>query len=186
MMARSMRSNQRPDTLMQDRSLPTRQNSLATHGRTIHWGSLSTALQRARVTKSGSAKANLYSAAASSCQIPRVAYKQPIRFTLPRWGPAKPARMAAGVKWRSGEPPWDQPPLGPSLDQFFGDTILPGENAENNRLEANSTLQQTLSFAASLPRHCRLRYQAHLRDVALRGVPRRLQQPRLGLDCHQG
>src|SRR6516165_7205234 len=31
------RSNQRPDTLMQDRSPPTRQGSLATHGRTIHW-----------------------------------------------------------------------------------------------------------------------------------------------------
>jgi hypothetical protein len=31
------RSNQRPDTLMQDRSPPTRQGSLATRGRTIHW-----------------------------------------------------------------------------------------------------------------------------------------------------
>ena len=29
-------SNQRPDTLMQDRSPPTRRSSLATHGRTIH------------------------------------------------------------------------------------------------------------------------------------------------------
>jgi hypothetical protein len=39
MMARSItRSNQRPDTLMQDRSLPTRRNPLATHGRTIHSG----------------------------------------------------------------------------------------------------------------------------------------------------
>ena len=38
MMARSTtRSNQRPDTLMQDRSPPARQNPLATHGRTIHW-----------------------------------------------------------------------------------------------------------------------------------------------------
>ena len=31
------RSNQRPDTLMQDRLPPTRQNPLAKHGRTIHW-----------------------------------------------------------------------------------------------------------------------------------------------------
>src|SRR5271169_4340836 len=31
-------SNQRPDTLMQDRSPPARQNPLATHGRTIHSG----------------------------------------------------------------------------------------------------------------------------------------------------
>ncbi len=39
MMARSTtRSNQRPDTLMQDRSPPARQNPLATHGRTIHLG----------------------------------------------------------------------------------------------------------------------------------------------------
>src|SRR4030081_3652361 len=39
MMARSTtRSNQRPDTLMQDRSPPARRNLLATHGRTIHWG----------------------------------------------------------------------------------------------------------------------------------------------------
>src|SRR5258708_35428489 len=38
MRARSTtRSNQRPDTLMQDRSPPDRQNPLATHGRTIHW-----------------------------------------------------------------------------------------------------------------------------------------------------
>jgi hypothetical protein len=38
MMARSTtRSNQRPDTLMQDHSPPDRQNPLATHGRTIHW-----------------------------------------------------------------------------------------------------------------------------------------------------
>jgi hypothetical protein len=33
-----MRSNQRPDTLMQDRSPPARPNPLATHGRTIHMG----------------------------------------------------------------------------------------------------------------------------------------------------
>jgi hypothetical protein len=39
MMARSTtRSNQRPDTLMQDRLSPARQNPLATHGRTIHVG----------------------------------------------------------------------------------------------------------------------------------------------------
>ena len=39
MMARSTtRSNQRPDTLMQDRSPPARRNLLATHGRTIHAG----------------------------------------------------------------------------------------------------------------------------------------------------
>ena len=39
MMARSTtRSNQRPDTLMQDRSPPARQNPLATHGRTVHLG----------------------------------------------------------------------------------------------------------------------------------------------------
>src|SRR5258708_4118493 len=39
MMARSTtRSNQRPDTLMQDRLPPARQNPLATHGRTIHPG----------------------------------------------------------------------------------------------------------------------------------------------------
>jgi hypothetical protein len=31
------RSNQRPNTLMQDRSPPTRQRFLATHGRIIHW-----------------------------------------------------------------------------------------------------------------------------------------------------
>ena len=31
-------SNQRPDTLMQDRSPPIRRNLLATHGRTIHRG----------------------------------------------------------------------------------------------------------------------------------------------------
>jgi hypothetical protein len=38
-MARSTtRSNQRPDTLMQDRSPPARRNLLATHGRTIHEG----------------------------------------------------------------------------------------------------------------------------------------------------
>ena len=38
MMARSpTSSNQRPDTLMQDRSSPTRRKPLATHGRTIHW-----------------------------------------------------------------------------------------------------------------------------------------------------
>jgi hypothetical protein len=33
----STRSNQRPDTLMQDRSPPARRKPLATHGRTIHW-----------------------------------------------------------------------------------------------------------------------------------------------------
>jgi hypothetical protein len=38
MMARSQRSKQKPDTLMQDRSPPTRRNLLATHGRTIHSG----------------------------------------------------------------------------------------------------------------------------------------------------
>src|SRR6476661_5678783 len=38
MMARSpTSSNQRPDTLMQNRSPPTRRKPLATHGRTIHW-----------------------------------------------------------------------------------------------------------------------------------------------------
>ena len=38
MMARSTnRSNQRPDTLMQDRKPTDRRNPLATHGRTIHW-----------------------------------------------------------------------------------------------------------------------------------------------------
>jgi hypothetical protein len=35
MMARSQRSKQKPDTLMQDRPPPTRRNLLATHGRTI-------------------------------------------------------------------------------------------------------------------------------------------------------
>src|SRR5262249_49300854 len=30
-------SNRRPDTLMQDRTPPTRSSLLATHGRTIHW-----------------------------------------------------------------------------------------------------------------------------------------------------
>src|SRR6266702_7460068 len=39
MVARSTtRSNQRPDTLMQDRSPPPRRKPLATHGRTIHPG----------------------------------------------------------------------------------------------------------------------------------------------------
>jgi hypothetical protein len=39
MMARSTtRSKQRPDTLMQDRSPPSRRNLLATHGRTMHTG----------------------------------------------------------------------------------------------------------------------------------------------------
>src|SRR5437879_4523963 len=39
MMARSTaRSNQRPDTLMQDRKPTDRRKSLATHGRTIHCG----------------------------------------------------------------------------------------------------------------------------------------------------
>jgi hypothetical protein len=37
-MAPSVRLHQRPDTLMQDRSPPTRRNLLATHGRTIHLG----------------------------------------------------------------------------------------------------------------------------------------------------
>src|SRR5271155_3626744 len=48
MMARSRRSNKRPDTLMQDRSPPTRRSSLATHGRTIHSGHFRT-LQTVRV-----------------------------------------------------------------------------------------------------------------------------------------
>jgi hypothetical protein len=39
MMARSTASNQRPDTLMQDRLPPALRNLLATHGRTIHLGS---------------------------------------------------------------------------------------------------------------------------------------------------
>jgi hypothetical protein len=38
MMARSQRSKQKPDKLMQDRLPPTRRSSLATHGRTIHLG----------------------------------------------------------------------------------------------------------------------------------------------------
>jgi hypothetical protein len=39
MMARStMRSKQRPDTLMQDHSYRIDENIFATHGRTIHWG----------------------------------------------------------------------------------------------------------------------------------------------------
>jgi hypothetical protein len=38
MMVRSTCSKQRPDTLMQDRSPPARQNPLATHGRTKHSG----------------------------------------------------------------------------------------------------------------------------------------------------
>src|SRR6266545_495299 len=38
MMARSKCSNQRPDTLMQDRSPLVRRNLLATRGRTIHQG----------------------------------------------------------------------------------------------------------------------------------------------------
>ena len=39
MMARSAKgSKQRPDTLMQDRTSPTRRSLLATHGRTIHLG----------------------------------------------------------------------------------------------------------------------------------------------------
>jgi hypothetical protein len=38
MMARSTASNQRPDTLMQDRLPPALRNLLATHGRTIHSG----------------------------------------------------------------------------------------------------------------------------------------------------
>ena len=38
MMARSTtRSNQRPDTLMQDRKADRSMKPLATHGRTIHW-----------------------------------------------------------------------------------------------------------------------------------------------------
>ena len=37
MMARSKSSNQRPDTLMQDRLPPDRRKPLATRGRTIHW-----------------------------------------------------------------------------------------------------------------------------------------------------
>ena len=43
MTARSTkRSNQRPDTLMQDRKADTSMKSLATHGRTIHVGHFST------------------------------------------------------------------------------------------------------------------------------------------------
>src|SRR5215471_18081765 len=39
MMARDTKgSKQRPDTLMQDRTSPTRRSLLATHGRTIHLG----------------------------------------------------------------------------------------------------------------------------------------------------
>src|SRR6516165_8880420 len=39
MMARGTKgSKQRPDTLMQDRTSPTRRSLLATHGRTIHLG----------------------------------------------------------------------------------------------------------------------------------------------------
>jgi hypothetical protein len=38
MMARSKSSNQRPDTLMQDRKPTARRKPLATRGRTIHWG----------------------------------------------------------------------------------------------------------------------------------------------------
>jgi hypothetical protein len=38
MMARSTRSNRRPDTLMQDRYLARSMKPLATHGRTIHLG----------------------------------------------------------------------------------------------------------------------------------------------------
>jgi hypothetical protein len=37
MVARSTRSNQRPDTLMQDRKPTARRKPLATHGPTIHW-----------------------------------------------------------------------------------------------------------------------------------------------------
>src|SRR6516164_11643272 len=38
MMARGTKgSKQRPDTLMQGRTSPTRRSLLATHGRTIHW-----------------------------------------------------------------------------------------------------------------------------------------------------
>ena len=38
MVARSKSSNQRPDTLMQDRKPTARRKPLATRGRTIHWG----------------------------------------------------------------------------------------------------------------------------------------------------
>src|SRR5260370_40384165 len=37
MVARSQSSNQRPDTLMQDRKPTARRKPLATRGRTIHW-----------------------------------------------------------------------------------------------------------------------------------------------------
>src|SRR5260370_33576756 len=37
MVARSKSSNQRPDTLMQDRKPTARRKPLATRGRTIHW-----------------------------------------------------------------------------------------------------------------------------------------------------
>src|SRR5882757_8973321 len=46
MMARSKCSNLRPDTLMQDRLPPARQNPLATHGRTIHLGQTGDILAR--------------------------------------------------------------------------------------------------------------------------------------------
>src|SRR5882762_9428669 len=49
MMARSKCSNQRPDTLMQDRSPLIRRNLLATRGRTIHSGQ-SRQFDRARLT----------------------------------------------------------------------------------------------------------------------------------------
>ena len=43
MMARSTCSNQRPDTLMQDRISQDRRKPLASHGRTIHQGHVWTA-----------------------------------------------------------------------------------------------------------------------------------------------
>src|SRR5215813_4070182 len=55
MVARSTaRSNQRPDTLMQDRKLTARRKPLATHGRTIHWVALSPSRETAGLShKSG-------------------------------------------------------------------------------------------------------------------------------------
>jgi hypothetical protein len=55
-MARSPCSNQRSDTLMQDRSPLTRRNLLATHGRTIHWvksGPTATSAAMSGLPKSG-------------------------------------------------------------------------------------------------------------------------------------
>src|SRR3954453_2719046 len=56
MMARSTASNQRPDTLMQDRLPPALRNLLATHGRTIHPGQ----------TEKNSGRANVFRVAPES------------------------------------------------------------------------------------------------------------------------